>query len=225
MPNYSYFFSIIKYDEKVLPKDLRKLQFEFKINDAVTCKEIQRQIDKVFLCKTDDNNVKNIIQEDISCIIEAIINNEQGSTIILLSISRFSLVFKIGTKVLKIGFPKITYEFPDSNIILDSIIRKQYNDNNGIPIIFIEVQDLKENDLRIKYQEKEIDELIYQAWKTLRKDGIVWYDPKDKNVVINDKLKNTKIWNDKYYQKSSREDKGIYKLHRDKLKSPRKLQQ
>lgn len=202
-----YFFEIVDKFEEALPKDLRQIDLTINSNKNVSIGEIMEVISDVFL----DLNIetKNDIIVDVEKIINAITKNENTDTITLIGKSRFSLAFKIGSKVFKAGFPKITYKYPKCSIILDSIIRKQYIDNHR-PVLFIEVQDFKENDLRKYYTAKELDEVVYQLWKTLRKSGIIWYDPKDKNIVVDNKNNNITIWNDKYYKSSTEYEKGRY---------------
>lgn len=211
-----YFFETIEKDSKVLPQDLRTLEKYIKESNPTNYSDLKKLIDEIFFKGLQDNEIKAKIHKDIKDIVYAILNNEECDTFDLISISRFSLAFKLNTKILKIGFPKITYKFPNSDIVLDSIIRKQYKNSNDIPILFVEVQDYKENNLRKEYTEEEIEELIYQLWKELRKQNIVWYDPKDKNIVLNKEEVIPKAWNDKYYKRSSEEEKGRYKLYDDR---------
>lgn len=212
MFNYSYFFKIMEYDEKVLPKDIRKMGYKDRINTLVKDKDIIYIIDEVFFIDIMDDEVKAEIKADISKILQAIKYNEKEKDIILFDISRFSFVFKIGNKVLKIGFPKIVYPIPNLNIIIDSIIRKQYRQSNGEPILYIEVQERKENNLTLIYNKEEIEDILYKVWKEFRENGIIWYDPKEKNLVLNYASKDLVLWNSKYYNESSDEEKGIYKL-------------
>lgn len=212
MSNYSYFFKIIEYNEKVLPKDIRKMGYESKINNLIIYNEIKNIIDDVFLMKVADKSLKMKIQYDVKNIFNAVSLNEKQNNILLLDVSRFSFVFKIGNKVIKVGFPKIIYSIPKLDMIANSIIRKQYTDNNGVPVLFVEVQQWQENNLSLVYGKDEIEEILYKLWKSLREIGIVWYDPKEKNLVLNSSTENTDIWNNEYYNQSSQEEKGIYKL-------------
>lgn len=202
----------MEYDEKVLPKDIRKMGYKDRINTLVKDKDIIYIIDEVFFIDIMDDEVKAEIKADISKILQAIKYNEKEKDIILFDISRFSFVFKIGNKVLKIGFPKIVYPIPNLNIIIDSIIRKQYRQSNGEPILYIEVQERKENNLTLIYNKEEIEDILYKVWKEFRENGIIWYDPKEKNLVLNYASKDLVLWNSKYYNESSDEEKGIYKL-------------
>lgn len=210
-----YFFEVVNCFDKVLPPDLREIEIDIEINQLIDINKIIETINNIFFNKDIIIKTKHEILVDIKNIIEAIVKNENTTSIQLISKSRFSLVFKIGTKVLKIGFPKIVYKYPKSNIILDSIIRKQYLDGDK-PVLFVEVQDFKENNLYKYYSRTEIDEIIYCLWKKLRKNGIVWYDPKDKNIVIDNK-NNSKKWNDIYYKKSNEKEKGQYYIDNDIL--------
>lgn len=204
-----YFFEVVNQFDKVLPKDLRKIKIGVDMNQVLDINSVIEIINYIFFDSGIFIQTKDEILIDLKKIIEAIFNNEDTVDIKLISKSRFSLVFKIGTKVFKVGFPKIIYKYPKSTIVLDSIIRKQYFDNYK-PVLFVEVQDFKENDLYKYYAETDIEEILYSLWKKLREIGIVWYDPKDKNIVINTNESKSKKWNDTYYIKSNENEKGIY---------------
>ena len=202
-----YFLKILHNYTEVLPIDVRKINLNINEDSKIDKNEILEIIKNVFLRQRTSSS--DSIINDIDKVMISIIYNEKTDMFSLVEQSRFSIVFKIGSKVLKIGFPKITYNYPKSKLILDSIIRKQYY-YNGDRVLFLEVQEYKSVNLS-SYSEKEQDEILYQIWKHFRRNGIIWYDSKAKNVVVNDG--NCKsCWDSKYYKLSNDDEKGIYKI-------------
>ena len=206
--NYKYFFETIERGAEVLPIDLRTEEKNIQAINKNNIDSIKELINHYILNGLTNNELKNNIISDVVNIIKAVIKNEGSNTLELINISRFSMVYKLSTKVIKIGFPKITYIYPKSKFILDSIIRKNYYDENNNIVMFIEVQDYKDNNVYEKFKKEELEEIIYQIWKYYRKKDIIWFDPKDKNVVLSDKTKT--FWNNNIYNRTSDEEKGIY---------------
>lgn len=195
------YFWQLHNDLKNLPKDLRNLDVSEIKNKYLNSIELKKLINKIFKREISDKKIK----KNIYNIIDALKKNEICDKFYLINISRFSIVFKNNTKVLKIGFPKVTYKIPSCSIILNSIIRKQYQN-----IIFVEIQDYKKNNLESMYSKEEIDNIIYSIWKEFRKNNIIWFDPKSKNIVIDDNNTNVVKWNENYYSIPSNEEKGVY---------------
>lgn len=202
-----YFLNVVYNFSNALPKDLRMVNLNVE-NHQISIEKIIEIIKKVFLDINEHD--KKVILEDVNNILVAIVKNESTSNINLIGKSRFSLAFKIGRKVFKVGFPKIIYKYPDCKIILNSIIRKRYVSNNK-DVLFVEVQEYRENNLKKYYSEEKIEEIVYSLWKHLRKNKIIWYDPKSENIVICDNTDNN-YWNNDYYKKSSYEGKGLYNI-------------
>lgn len=201
----SYFWEL-QNDFSKLPVDLRKKDFSQYYNKQLTENDVRNIVGNTF--KKELINFK--YKKEIFDIIRAVIQNEKSEYFQILNISRFSIVFKNNTKVLKIGFPKITYKIPKCSIILDSIIRKQYDE-----ILFIEVQDFKSSNLSDKYSKEEIEEILYNIWKKFRMNNIIWYDPKEKNVVLENDTNNINKWDNCNYYQSNDKEKGIYKVPYD----------
>jgi hypothetical protein len=198
------FFGMMDNFTKYLPQDLRECDFEIKKQDIITIDQLLLFIEKTFICVASYPD----ILEDIKSIIDAVIINEKTNQINFINRSRFSCVFKIGQKVFKIGYPKILYEYPKCDAIVDSIIRKQYKKENK-SIIFVEVQPLMENNFS-ECSLQELDQIIYQLWKHFRTIGIVWYDPKIENVVTTSKDRLANYWDNNLYEPSSDLEKGCY---------------
>ena len=92
----------------------------------------------------------------------------------------YSRVYEIGQKALKIGKTRETYEIPNHPRILQPLTRTNLLDerDNNKAFACIEISDrvdkLKKEDLQV--------EKLYQLYKELRDDGIIWTDVRFSNV-------------------------------------------
>lgn len=92
----------------------------------------------------------------------------------------YSKVYEIGEKVLKIGKPRETYNIPNHPRILQPLTRTNLIDERDGNKIFAcaEISDrvdkLSEEDMQV--------EKLYQVYKELRDDGIIWTDARFSNV-------------------------------------------
>ena len=104
----------------------------------------------------------------------------------------YSYVYQIKDKVLKIGSPRETYEIPYHPRILQPLTRTNLIDEKNGNQIFacIEIADNVETLCKDKNQatemgkDKEKVEKLYQIYKELREDGIIWTDARFANVGI-----------------------------------------
>lgn len=88
----------------------------------------------------------------------------------------FSDVFEIGNKILKIGQPRKTYKIPYNRRILQPLVRTNFDiDRQDIACVEI----CEKVDVKFECNEQET---IYEIYKDLREQGIVWTDPKIANV-------------------------------------------
>ena len=102
----------------------------------------------------------------------------------------YSKVYQIGEKVLKIGKPRETYKIPNHPRILQPLTRTNLIDERDNNKIFgcIEVSDRVDMLCNSKEQEKALEEneeaveKLYQIYKELRDDGIIWTDVRFANV-------------------------------------------
>ena len=92
----------------------------------------------------------------------------------------YSKLYEIGEKVLKIGKPRETYNIPNHPRILQPLTRTNLIDERDGNKIFAcaEISDrvdkLSEEDMQV--------EKLYQVYKELRDDGIIWTDARFSNV-------------------------------------------
>ena len=99
----------------------------------------------------------------------------------ILNPGEFCKVYKIGSFLLKIGDTRETKTIPYHRRILQPIVRQDTNPNNENNL-YIEIQNVVDNNWYIGKSEEEIEEELYQIYKEMRKDGIVWTDLKKENV-------------------------------------------
>ena len=86
----------------------------------------------------------------------------------------YSTVYKVGNKVIKLGANRVTHKIPYHRRILQPLIRRPISTcQKGI---YIEIAEYTESDKSIT------DEDVYQIYKELRDDGIIWLDAKASNL-------------------------------------------
>ena len=109
-------------------------------------------------------------------IVNQLVENEELDMSDLEYVDRGSTseVFRIGSKVIKFGIPRNTNKIPYHRRILQPLIRR--NIKSGDSEIYVEIAEYIEQDNTIT------DEDVYQIYKELRDEGIVWIDCKKANV-------------------------------------------
>ena len=113
-------------------------------------------------------------------IIEQIINEllkhegKQKEDIIKIAEGGYSSVYKIGSKIIKIGEEPQTYKLPkDSKRFLRPLIRRKIETKGKM--INIEITEAVDT-------EGITDEDVYKIYKELREEGIIWTDAKKENL-------------------------------------------
>lgn len=93
----------------------------------------------------------------------------------------YSQVYHIGEKVLKIGQPRETYKIPNHPRILQPLTRTNLLDERDGNKVFacVEISDRAD---QLEGEEDLQVEKLYQLYKELRDDGIIWTDARFKNV-------------------------------------------
>lgn len=120
---------------------------------------------------------------DTTCImffenlVEGLMKNEgvTYSDITLISRGYFCDVYKIGDKLLKLGLPKIKPYVPNSEYIMQPLIRYNLKNNVGKDFIYVEVNEMLD---RTNITEED----TYELYSKLREQGIKWIDAKEENV-------------------------------------------
>jgi len=87
----------------------------------------------------------------------------------------YSDVYSIGDKIIKIGIPRGTHKMPNHRRILQPLIRTNLLNKENKEIGCIEVTE------RTIIKQCNQNEL-YEIYKELREDGIIWTDVKSENV-------------------------------------------
>lgn len=93
----------------------------------------------------------------------------------------YSKVYQIGSKVLKIGEPRRTYDIPNHRRILQPLIRTNFLDRYGKKFACVEISD------KVRSFHSSDENELYEIYKELRDSGIIWTDVRDDNVGILDK--------------------------------------
>lgn len=116
--------------------------------------------------------------ETLSIMIDELLQSEncRYSDINYVTKGGYSLVYQIGDKMLKVGRPRHTYNIPNHRRILQPLTRVNFTDEKNNPLVCAEIQD--KVDLTKKISTKE----LYNLYKELREDGIIWTDAKKSNI-------------------------------------------
>ncbi len=90
----------------------------------------------------------------------------------------YSFVYRLGDRIFKVGKERKNIEIPNSDKILQPLVRKKMN-GFGFEL-FIEIT----NRVELIEKDDEDDEELYQFWKEFRDEGIIWTDPSYSNLGI-----------------------------------------
>lgn len=135
----------------------------------------------------------------IGKIVDEIQENEKTDVIELKGSGRFSFVLRIGNKILKIGYPRHNFQIPYAKEILQPIARKEFES-----FITIEVSENVDTDWYQNLTHDEIENEIYQVWKSMREQGAIWLDANAENIGVL-KKDNVVHWKP-YYCKSDKKN-------------------
>ena len=87
--------------------------------------------------------------------------------------------FGFKNMILKVGLPPKTYHMPNSKYFLQPLIRIELKSNKGKAFAVVEVTNRVETNFPKKEQ---TEENLYQFWKKIRNEGIIWTDVRWNNV-------------------------------------------
>ena len=186
---------IEKYLNYFLRENTKILEFKNIIKDT----KIDINMINKFINNNKDSIIIEIAGEDIDylkeeklynffkILIEELLENENKkySDIELIGEGGFSKVFGIGGKVLKVGDKRQTYKIKNNKLFLKPLYRTSIETNYRY--FCIEITEKVDT-------ENITDEDVYQVYKQLRDDGILWDDAKKTN--IGRLLKDNKIYFD-----------------------------
>lgn len=125
----------------------------------------------------DSNNNISLIKETVFKIVDQIIDNE-GKTLLdieCIKNGNYSIVFKIGNKILKMSRKRGTYNIPYDRHLLFPLIRVNYNDYSSINGV-IEVTENVKATVNLSMNE------FYKFYYSMRKEGKIYTDLKSENL-------------------------------------------
>lgn len=130
-------------------------------------------------------NLDPIINEDdkenllfvLEKLVDELTTNEKVNLVDIKKVSggNYSKVAIIGDKVLKVGSERMRFNIPYNEHILVPIIRKDLSIISDIPMV-IEVSEKVDTNFHLT------DDELYQIYKDLRINGIIWTDVKNDNL-------------------------------------------
>lgn len=98
----------------------------------------------------------------------------------------YSIAYKIGDYVLKIGKDRCTRKIPNHRRVLQPIIRKKIltdrSNEDEEAYDFFEVQNYTDTSCFKSMFPSQRDEIAYEIYSELRDDGILWLDPSYRNI-------------------------------------------
>lgn len=205
---YTYANDLIKAHMDIITQgevtieELQELKLSEEANEKLNAKlETQKQeiaremLSSIPLEKKTIKQRQQLISDYIPTIDRIIYELQREQNARMVDIERigrggYSKVYQIGEKVLKIGKPRETYKIPNHPRILQPLTRTNLIDERDNNKIFgcIEVSDRVDLLCSSKEQEQELAdneeavEKLYQIYKELSDDGIIWTDVRFANV-------------------------------------------
>lgn len=178
------------------------LQDGFQLEDAKILKGLTEDIDNKLEAKLEneidqiaadllsrkcfrysrDKKLLDDYTDTVAIMIKELLKSEKTKILDIESIGTgtYSSAYQIGEKVLKLGRTRETYQIPNHRRILQPLTRINLLDeeDGNKPKACLEIQELTD-----KIPKEEMDkEKLYQLYKELRDDGIVWTDVDFRNV-------------------------------------------
>lgn len=166
--------------------NMKVLVDQSKLNQEITIEDVNQLLMKS-LWKDGKEELVRKYQGLISLIIEDLQRNENNNTIILRGVGSFSITLLIGNKILKLGYPRVTYQIPYAKEILQPVARKEFEN-----FITIEVAENVDTNWYKSLTQDEIEEKMYQVYKSMRKQGAFWLDVRPENMGV--LLKDNRIY-------------------------------
>ena len=151
------------------------------------------------LDKNPENQISEQTKKELAITLKYLIKelleetNSNYTDINFLDAGVFSEVYQIGNKVLKIGEKLNQYKIPNHRRLLQPIARTNYTLEDGSVISCLQVTPMVDTYFS---EEEKTDEKLYDIYKELRHDGILWLDAKWENLgkLLEDNLT---IWRGK----------------------------
>lgn len=178
-------FDLASSLKKVSPKYSNKINEIINSNQDRICKDI------LIRCLSKKDNQAIITLKDLNdysltlqILFRELLQSEckQFCDVEMIGEGGYSQTFKVGSKVIKVGAPRKTYNIPNHRRILQPLARVNLTNQYQKFIGTIEVTD--EVDTSREALSKITKEDLYRIYKELRDDGIIWTDPKINNLGI-----------------------------------------
>ena len=165
----------------------RLVQFEKSLDKEIDdskenlLRSKKKEIAKYMLSHQDihfSQEEKEEYAETLSIMIDELLESENCKYIDIIDFKNdsYSQVFQIGGKVLKVGGPRKTYEILNHIRLLQPLTRTNLLDREHNPKAYVEIQELVDPPGEVS------DDELYEIYKELREDGIIWTDVKIPNI-------------------------------------------
>ena len=142
---------------------------------------IKEYLEKVFFDINDHLFIKNI--EEIIPILEEYLKKEKIkiNQVSLLGEGEYKKVLKVGNYAFKIGYENEVNEIPEDELILKPIMKKNVSQEKAYAI-YVGIQPLLNDKWYLNLTDEEIENKLYEIYKTLKDKGINWVDIKKENI-------------------------------------------
>lgn len=142
---------------------------------------IKEYLEKVFFDINDHLFIKNI--EEIIPILEEYLKKEKIkiNQVSLLGEGEYKKVLKVGNYAFKIGYENEVNEIPEDELILKPIMKKNVSKEKTYAI-YVGIQPLLNDKWYLNLTDEEIENKLYEIYKTLKDKGINWVDIKKENI-------------------------------------------
>lgn len=128
-------------------------------------------------------NLSDELKEIVATFIEDIMRHEKVELedVTFVGSGKTCINFKIGEYILKVGPTRRTKEFRNSSRILQPVIRREIETEDGEKM-FIEVQNEVDAEWYKKVDKRKLSSIMYEVYKGIREEGMVWTDIRYSNV-------------------------------------------
>ena len=106
------------------------------------------------------------------------------SDICICGTGSYSVVYKIGNRILKLGDKRKVSYVINSDKILQPILKKDLNGKKFAMTIEVTNRVKLFTDDEYEENDEKIEEILYEIWKELMDEGIIWTDPRIENIGI-----------------------------------------
>jgi len=176
----NYMFQVSQCFKGLSDNTDERLNTALEKNKIEVAKSLLRES---LITRIDLDNKEGLIDDyklTLSVMIDELLESEKCRYIDIDYLSRgsYSNVYQIGNKVIKVGGPRQTYSMPNHCRILQPLTRTNFIDENNKPFACVEISDKADPLLK----EDITEEKLYEIYKDLREDGVIWTDIRFANI-------------------------------------------